>query len=212
MVRILLADNHPIARRGIRNLISETPNIQICGEAGNGRDAVKSAIKLEPDIVIVELNLPELNGIEVTRQIKKSLPKTEILIYTMHEIENQMCKALSAGARGFILKSDDEAKLLEAIGCLSNHKPFLNSKASETLLESFIKRGSDIKDDSILTDREREILQLLAEGKSNKDIASSLGISVRTVEAHRATIMGRLDIHTIVELVHYAIRNNIVEE
>jgi DNA-binding NarL/FixJ family response regulator len=154
--------------------------------------------------------MPELNGIEACRVIKKTLPNTEVLIYTLHETEQLIRKALTAGARGFVLKSDAEVKLVEAIDALSRHKPFLNSKASETLLESFIKNADESEEDSVLTSREREIVQLLTEGRTNKEVASILSISVRTVEAHRAAIMNKLGINSLAELVHYAIRNNII--
>jgi DNA-binding NarL/FixJ family response regulator len=142
--------------------------------------------------------------------IKKTLPNTEVLIYTLHETEQLIRKALTAGARGFVLKSDAEVELVEAIDALSRHKPFLNFKASETLLESFIKNAEESEEDSVLTSREREIVQLLTEGKTNKEVASLLNISVRTVEAHRAAIMSKLGIDSLAELIHYAIRNNII--
>jgi DNA-binding NarL/FixJ family response regulator len=210
MIRILLADDHDIMRRGLRDILNTYEGWEVCGEASNGRDAVRMAEELRPDIVVLDLSMPELNGIEACRVIKKTLANTEVLIYTLHETEQLIRKALTAGARGFVLKSDAEVKLVEAIDALSRHKPFLNSKASETLLESFIKNAEGAEEDSVLTSREREIVQLLTEGKTNKEVASMLSISVRTVEAHRAAIMNKLGINSLAELVHYAIRNNII--
>jgi DNA-binding NarL/FixJ family response regulator len=210
MIRILLADDHDIMRRGLRDILNTYEGWEVCGEASNGRDAVRMAEELKPDVVVLDLSMPELNGIEACRAIKKTLANTEVLIYTLHETEQLIRKALAAGARGFVLKSDAEVKLVEAIDALSRHKPFLNSKASETLLESFIKNAEESEEDSVLTGREREIVQLLTEGKTNKEVASLLSISVRTVEAHRAAIMNKLGINSLAELVHYAIRNNII--
>jgi DNA-binding NarL/FixJ family response regulator len=210
MIRILLADDHDIMRRGLRDILNTYEGWEVCGEASNGRDAVRMAEELKPDIVVLDLSMPELNGIEACRVIKKTLSNTEVLIYTLHETEQLIRKALTAGARGFVLKSDAEVKLVEAIDALSRHKPFLNSKASETLLESFIKNADESEEDSLLTSREREIVQLLTEGRTNKEVASLLNISVRTVEAHRAAIMNKLGINSLAELVHYAIRNNII--
>jgi DNA-binding NarL/FixJ family response regulator len=210
MIRILLADDHDIMRRGLRDILNTYEGWEVCGEASNGRDAIRMAEELRPDIVVLDLSMPELNGIEACRVIKKTLSNTEVLIYTLHETEQLIRKALTAGARGFVLKSDAEVKLVEAIDALSRHKPFLNSKASETLLESFIKNAGESEEDSVLTSREREIVQLLTEGKTNKEVASILSISVRTVEAHRAAIMNKLGINSLAELVHYAIRNNII--
>jgi DNA-binding NarL/FixJ family response regulator len=210
MIRILLADDHDVMRRGLRDILNTYEGWEVCGEASNGRDAVRMAEELKPDVVVLDLSMPELNGIEACRVIKKKLPNTEVLIYTLHETEQLIRKALTAGARGFVLKSDAEVKLVEAIDALSRHKPFLNSKASETLLESFIKNADESEEDSVLTSREREIVQLLTEGRTNKEVASILSISVRTVEAHRAAIMNKLGINSLAELVHYAIRNNII--
>jgi DNA-binding NarL/FixJ family response regulator len=195
MVRILLADDHDVVRRGLRDQLNSHESWEVCGEAADGREAVKLALKLKPDVVVLDLSMPELNGLEATRQIRRELPHTEVLIFTMHETEQLIREVLSAGARGYVLKSDAGRHLTSAVEALSHHKPFFTA-------------GSVFR---TLTDREREIVQMLAEGKSNKEIATKLSISVKTVETHRATVMRKLDINSIVELVHYAIRNQLVE-
>lgn len=214
MVRILLADDHDIVRRGLRDQLSQHDGWEICGEAANGREAVRMASKLEPDVAVIDLSMPELNGLEATRQIRRDLPNTEVLIFTMHETEQLIREVLSAGARGYVLKSDAGLHLTSAVEALANGKPFFTSKVSEALLDAFLKSSAKPDEGSVfraLTEREREIVQMLAEGKSNKEIANKLSISVKTVETHRATVMRKLDINSIVELVHYAIRNQLVE-
>lgn len=214
MVRILLADDHDIVRRGLREQLSQHAGWEICGEAANGREAVKMASKLEPDVAVIDLSMPELNGLEATRQIRRDLPNTEVLIFTMHETEQLIREVLSAGARGYVLKSDAGLHLTSAVEALADGKPFFTSKVSEALLDAFLKSSAKPDEGSVfrtLTEREREIVQMLAEGKSNKEIANKLSISVKTVETHRATVMRKLDINSIVELVHYAIRNQLVE-
>jgi DNA-binding NarL/FixJ family response regulator len=208
MIRILLADDHNVVRKGLRGTLEEYDDWNVCGEASNGRDAVRLALELKPDIVVLDLTMPELNGIEATRQIKKSLPQTEILIFTMHETEEMILRAFEAGARGFVLKSDDELELVEAIKVISRHKPFFTTAASEALLDNLLRPSMR---DSVLTDREREVVQLLAEGKANKEVATALDISVKTVETHRATIMRKLEIDSIADLVRYAIRNQLID-
>jgi DNA-binding NarL/FixJ family response regulator len=208
MIRILLADDHNVVRKGLRGTLEEYGDWNVCGEASNGREAVRLALELKPDIVVLDLTMPELNGIEATRQIKKSLPQTEILIFTMHETEEMILKAFEAGARGFVLKSDDELELVEAIKVISQHKPFFTTAASEALLDNLLRPSLR---DSVLTDREREVVQLLAEGKANKEVAAALGISVKTAETHRATIMRKLEIDSIADLVRYAIRNGLID-
>jgi DNA-binding NarL/FixJ family response regulator len=214
MLRILLADDHEVVRRGLREQLSAHDGWEICGEACDGREAVKLALKLAPDVAVIDLSMPVLNGLEATRQIRRDLPRTEVLIFTMHETEQLIREVLSAGARGYVLKSDISRHLINAVEALSHHKPFFTARVSEALLDAFLKSGAKADEGSVfrmLTDREREIVQMLAEGKSNKEIATGLSISVKTVETHRATVMRKLDINSIVELVHYAIRNQIVE-
>lgn len=214
MLRILLADDHDVVRRGLRDLLTQHENWQVCGEATTGYQAVEMAISLRPNIAILDLTMPQLNGLEATRQIKKAVPAVEILIFTMHESERLIREVLAAGARGYLLKSDASHHIIAAVEALAKHKPFFTWKASETMLESFLM-GSTAAESGApgdpLTAREREIVQLLAEGNSSKKISSLLGISVKTVDTHRATIMRKLDAHSIVDLVHYAIRNNLIQ-
>jgi DNA-binding NarL/FixJ family response regulator len=209
LIRILLVDDHDAVRRGLRAMLESRPGWQVCGEASDGRTAVKMAAQLRPDIAVLDLELPALNGLEATRLIKKEHPEIEVLIYTMYDTEELIRKVLAAGARGYVLKSDAGEHLLDAVETLSHHKPFLTPVASETVLEGFLESRRR-EGQSILTNREREIVQLLAEAKANKEIAAALCISVKTVETHRATIMRKLGLNSIVELVHYAIRNSLV--
>lgn len=214
MVRILLADDHDVVRRGLCEMLNAQPGWEVCGEAANGREAVKLALKLKPDVAVLDLSMPDLNGLEATRQIRREVPQTEVLIFTMHETEQLIREVLAAGARGYVLKSDAGRSLVSAVEALSRHKPFFTAKVSEALLETYLKSSFKPEENSAfraLTDREREIVQLLAEGRSNKEVAANLSISVKTVETHRATVMRKLGINSIVELVHYAIRNQIVE-
>jgi DNA-binding NarL/FixJ family response regulator len=186
----------------------------VCAEATNGRQAVELAIEQRPDIALLDLSMPELNGLEATRQIRKELPATEVLIFTMHETEHLVREVVFAGARGYVLKSDAAQHVITAVEALAQHRPFFTSKVSETILAGFLENGRAVEEQMIggvLTGREREIVQLLAEGKSNRDVANALVISVKTVETHRATIMRKLGINSIVEMVHYAVRNKLIE-
>jgi DNA-binding NarL/FixJ family response regulator len=214
MLRILLADDHDVVRRGLRDLLTQRSGWQVCGEATAGRQAVEMAISLRPNVAILDLTMPQLNGLDATRQIRKAAPTVEVLIFTMHESEQLIREVLAAGARGYILKSDTSRHIIAAVEALAQHRPFFTWKASETMLESFLTataRQEGAPSSDPLTAREREIVQLLAEGNSSKKIAHLLGISVKTVDTHRATVMRKLDAHSIVDLVHYAIRNNLVQ-
>src|SRR5258705_2828071 len=200
MLRILLADDHAVVRRGLREQLSQHAGWEVCGEASNGREAVKMALELTPDVVVLDLSMPELNGLEATRQIRRELPQTEVLIFTMHDTEHLICEVLAAGARGYVLKSDAGRHLTSAVEALSHHKPFFTAKVSEALLDAFLKSNAKPDEGSVfrtLTNREREIVQMLAEGESNKEIANKLSISVKTVETHRAAVMRKLEINSI---------------
>jgi DNA-binding NarL/FixJ family response regulator len=214
VIRILIADDHDVVRTGLVALLTHRPDWQVCAEATNGRDAVKLAVKLKPNIAILDLSMPELNGLEATRQIRQEVPETEVLIFSMYENEQFVRDLLAAGARGYVLKSDVATQLLIAVESVVRHKPFFTSDVAEKVLRGFLKLNSLAAEESsvpsVLTTREREIVQLLAESKSNKEVSTLLGISVKTVQTHRATIMRKLGINSIVDLVHYAIRNNIV--
>ena len=215
LVRILLADDHEVVRRGLRALLEAQEGWEVVGEAVTGREAVEKANKLKPDVVVMDISMPDLNGLEATRQIRKAVPQTEVLILTIHESEQFVREILDTGARGYVLKTDSERDLATAVTALSHHKPFFTSKVTEWLLGGYRKAapGSSKggRKRSLLTAREREITQLIAEGKSSKEVAVALNISVKTAETHRAHIMHKLDLHSLSELVRYAIRNKIIE-
>jgi DNA-binding NarL/FixJ family response regulator len=214
MVRVLLADDHEVLRRGLRQIIEDQPGWAVCGEAGNGREAVELATQEKPDVAVLDISMPELNGLEATRQIRRASPRTEVLVFTMHENENLVREVLSAGARGYLMKSDAARHIVAAVDALSKHKPFFTSNVSETLLEGFLRASARTEtgaERDTITRREREIIQLLAEGHSNKAVAAKLGISVKTAETHRATIMRKLGASSVVEIVRYAIRNGIAQ-
>ena len=209
MIRILIADDHEVVRSGLRKILEAQPNWEVVAEAGDGKDAIHKAAETRPDVAVLDYSLPLVNGIEATRQIRARLPKTEVLIFTMHDNETLIQELLKAGARGYLLKSDAKRHLIGAIESLASHKPFFTAKVSEALLDSFLARPS--REGSTLTNRERGVVQLIAEGHTNKQIANILNISLKTVETHRATIMRKLQIASSAGLVRYAIRNKIVE-
>jgi len=211
-LRILLADDHPLVRRGIRTLLGAPSGWQVCGEAANGREALEKVTELKPDILILDLNMPELNGLEVTRRVRKILPQVEILVLTVQDSEQVMRQVLQAGARGYMLKSDAGNELLAAVEAVRNHHLFLSSQVSRVLRgPAVLREKGRLAPKEPLSPREREILQLLAEGKSTKEIASALDITLKTAETHRTNIMRKLDLHNVTELVRYAIRNQIVQ-
>lgn len=215
MIRIVLADDHDLMRRGIRGLLELEPDFEVCGEAANGREAIASATRLKPDVIVLDLGMPELNGLDALKEIHKEVPVTEVLVFSMHDSEGLVREVFAAGAKGYVLKSDAARYLVDAVRSLSQHKPFFTERISEAILSSLVASGADGGKQPVaadpLTVREREILQLLAENKSNKEIACRLAISVRTVETHRRSIMQKLNAKSIVELVRYAIRNGIVD-
>ena len=212
-VRILVADDHQVVRTGLRALLESKSGWQVCAEAANGREAVERAGQLKPDVAVLDIGMPLLNGVEATRQIRKLSPQTEILILTMHDSELLIQEVLGAGALGYILKDDADRNLVAAVDALRHHKPYLSSRVSESVSNPSALDGTGFNPSSRsrLTPREREVLQLLAEGKSNKEVAGILGISVKTAETHRANIMLKLDFHSVTELVRYAVRNKIIQ-
>ena len=212
-VRILVADDHQVVRTGLRALLESKTGWEVCAEAANGREAVEKAGQLKPDVAVLDIGMPLLNGVEATRQIRKLSPQTEILILTMHDSELLIQEVLGAGALGYILKDDADRNLVAAVDALRRHKPYLSSRVSESVSNPSAPDGTAFNPSSRsrLTPREREVLQLLAEGKSTKEVAGILGISVKTAETHRANIMLKLDFHSVTELVRYAVRNKIIQ-
>jgi DNA-binding NarL/FixJ family response regulator len=206
--RILIADDHDIIRRGLRTLLETRGDLLIVAEASSGREALELARKARPDIAIIDYSLPELNGRDLTVELRRAHPRVEVLIYTMHEREDVILSGIQAGARGFVFKGDTESHLFAAIDALSVHRPFFSAAISETLLNQYLR--SRQPKSNTLTLREREVVQLIAEGNINKQIAERLHISIKTVETHRAAAMQKLKLRTTAELVRYAVRNNIV--
>jgi DNA-binding NarL/FixJ family response regulator len=211
-MRILLADDHEVVRRGMRVLLEARPGWQICDEAVDGRDAVEKAAYHKPDVVILDIGMPVLNGLEAARQIRKDQPAVEVLILTMHESEQVVREVVESGARGYVLKTDAGRALVKAVEALSQHKTFFTSRVADLAARALRANGKAgaPAEMSVLTHREREVVQLLAEGRTNKDVAESLGISVRTVETHRNNVMRKLGGHTLSDLVRFAVRNNLV--
>ena len=213
MLRILIADDHDLVRRGIRSLL-ESCGWTICAEAARGREAVEKAAQLRPDIAILDIAMPELNGIDAARRIRKASPKTEILILSAHYSDQLTKEIITAKIKGYVVKSDADRDLSKAIEALSKHKPFFSPLATDAVLRSVREgssRGEVQPKNRRLSSREREILQLLSEGNSTKQVASALRISTRTAETHRVNIMRKLELHNAAELVHYAVRNTMIE-
>lgn len=214
-LNILIADDHELIREGLKARLEKLENWKICGEAANGRQAVEMARTLNPDVVVLDISMPELNGIEATRQIRKACPETEVLILTMQESEGLVRDVLAAGARGFILKTDTSRLLVAAVEALAQRQPFFTGKVSEMVLGGFLYSDHAARASgdptSRLSSREREITQLLAEARTNKEIAAKLGVSVKTIDAHRANLMRKLNLHSVTELVRYAIREKLIE-
>jgi DNA-binding NarL/FixJ family response regulator len=213
-LRILVVDDHAVVRRGVRSLLESHEGWMVCGEATTGRDAVEHSRRLRPDVVVMDLSLPELNGLDAIRQILKETPRIEILVLTMHHSEELAREVLQAGARGYVVKSDADENLIRAVDSLRQHQPFLTATVTGFVLDDYVRRGDAAQADLVaigVTSREREIIQLIAEGQSNKEAASTLGLSVKTIEAHRGNIMRKLRLRTVSDLVRYAIRNHIVQ-
>lgn len=218
MLRILIADDHEVARRGVRALLESHAGWEVCAEAGDGRDAVEQAVTTKPDVVLLDIGMPNLNGLEAARQISAALPDAGILILTMHDTDNMVREVLRAGARGFLLKSDAGRDLIAAVEAVGLQRTFFTPRVSQMVLNGFLDR--ERKDDSpapvefsgdLLTSREREVIQLLAEGRTSKEVAVTLNLSVKTAETHRTNLMRKLNLHSVADLTRYAVRNGIVQ-
>jgi DNA-binding NarL/FixJ family response regulator len=215
-LRVLVADDHEIVRKGLRSILEEQPGWQVAGEACDGRQTVEKAKALKPDVSVVDVSMPGLNGLEATRQMLKNDAESKVLILTMHESDPLIREVLDAGARGYLLKSDASRDLVNAVEAIRLNKTYFTARVAQMVLDGYLDKKPKVATDtelpaSRLTPRQREIVQLLAEGKSSKEVAVALGLSVKTAETHRANIMRRLDCHSVSELVRYAIRNNIIQ-
>jgi DNA-binding NarL/FixJ family response regulator len=212
-IRIVLADDHGIVRRGLHYLLERAPGMEVVGEAADGRQAVKICEETNPDVVVMDIAMPNLNGIEATAQIVKRNPAIGVIILSMHSDETYIVRALSAGAKGYLLKDSAEADLILAVQSVSEGRPFFSPSIAQALLEDYMRRlqQQNLQDSyGLLTDREKEVLQLLAEGKSNKEVATLLDLSPYTVETHRANLMQKLNLHNTAEIVLYAVRKKII--
>lgn len=212
-VRILLADDHAVVRKGLRFLLERQPEMEVVGEAANGREAVRLAEDLKPTVVVMDIGMPELNGIEAAAQIVKRDPRVSVIMLSVHSDETYLLRALSAGAKGYLLKDSAEDDLIRAVEVVAQGKPFFSPAIAETLLEDYMRylQQRGLKDSyDLLTDREKQVLQLLAEGKTNKEVATLLNLSVYTVETHRTHIMQKLNLHNTAEIVLYAVRKKII--
>jgi DNA-binding NarL/FixJ family response regulator len=212
--RILVADDHEVVRRGLCALLRNQPEWEVCGEAGDGREAVEKVLTLKPEVVIVDIGMPNLNGLEATRQILKANPQVKVLVLTLHDSDQVVQEVLNAGARGFLLKTDAARDLVAAVEAVRRGKTYFTPKVAAMVLDGYLRRENGTAPESPvrsrLTPREREVVQLLAEGKSSKEVAVALGLSVKTAETHRSNIMRKLELHSVSDLVLYAVRNNIV--
>ena len=213
-LRIVVADDHPLMRRGICDLLESEPGWKVVAEASNGREAVEAMTGSKPDVLVIDLAMPELNGLTATREILRALPKTEVVLLTMHNTEQVIREVLESGARGFVLKSDAGQNLVAAVKAVAGGKPFFTPNVADVVLKGYLRSNSKSGSRAnlpVLTTRELQVMQLLAEGKANKAVASAMQISVKTVEAHRSNINRKLSIKTTSELVRYAVRNGIVD-
>ncbi len=214
-MRVLVADDHEIVRRGLCSLIEGQPGWKVAAEAADGREAVEKTRELKPDLTVMDISMPSMNGLEATRQIMKDCPESKVLVLTVHDSDPLIREVLDAGARGYVLKADAGRDLVAALEALRRNKTFFTAKVAQTVLDGYLRRDFEPAEVDTrkgrLTPRQREIVQLLAEGKSSKEVAVALGISVKTAETHRANIMRRLDCHSVSELVRYAIRNHFIE-
>ncbi len=212
-LRVVLADDHGVVRKGLRYLLSQEADIDIVGEAEDGRQAVRLASELNPNIIIMDIAMPLLNGIDASAQICKAFPRIGVIILSMHSDEEFLVRALSAGAKGYLLKDSAETDVVRAIRVVASGKTFFSPTIAHTLLEDYMRRlhQEGLQDSyDLLTDREREVLQLLAEGRSNKEVASLLALSIHTIDSHRTNLMQKLSLHNTAEIVIYAMRKRII--
>jgi len=211
-IRVLLVEDHTVVRQGLRRVLEIDPDIEIVGEVGDGRAAVDAAHRLDPTVAVVDISLPHLNGIEVTRQLAKAAPDTKVLILSMHADGGYVRQSLKAGAKGYLLKDADDHDLIKAVTALSNGGSYFSPAVSRFLLDGYLQEGRDPTDElSVLSDREREVLQLIAEGKSNKEVAQALNVAVSTVESHRKHVMEKLDLHNTAAMVRFAVRKGLIQ-
>ena len=213
MIRVILADDHAVMRHGLRLILEQQEGFEVLGEARDGREAVSLAEALHPDVAVLDITMPNLNGIEAARQITEKQPGVAVVVLSMHADESYVLRALKAGARGYLLKESPEADFVSAIRSVSDGKAFFSPAVSRLLVEGYVRQlqDKDIEDSyELLTPREREILQLIAEGKSNKEIANLLNLSLYTVETHRSNILGKLNLHSVPELILYAVRKGVI--
>jgi two-component system response regulator NreC len=211
-LRILLADDHTVVRQGLRKVLEERPDWQVVAEAGDGREAVRLAEQHKPDVAVLDVAMPLLNGVEATRQIVKRVPGTRVLVLSMHSDEAYVTQILKAGAAGYLLKDSADVDLIQAVSAVSHGKSFFSPAVARLMLDDYVRQRGEHATDRYesLSDREREIFQLVAEGKANKEIAALLFISSSTVETHRARIMEKLDVHSAAEIVLYAVRRGVI--
>ena len=214
-LRILIADDHELIRRGVRTLLEAEPGWKVVAEASDGQEAFEKAKDTKPEIVVLDIGMPRLSGLETARRLRRILPQVKVLILTMHDSERLAWEVLNAGARGYVTKSDTARDLVIAIEALRRDKTFFTPRVDRMILDSFLdgrpsRRAKEMEGEQ-LTSRQREIVQLLAEGKTSKEVSALLNLSVKTVETHRANIMRRLSCHSVSDLVRYAVRNNIVQ-
>jgi two-component system response regulator NreC len=213
MIRIVLADDHVVMRNGLRLLLERQPDFEVVGEAADGRETVEACDRTKPDVVVLDIAMPNLNGIEAARQITSKAPQVSIVVLSMHADEAYVLRALKAGARAYLLKDSVEADLIAAIRAVSQGKAFFSPAISRMLVDDYVRRLEQrgVEDSyELLTTREREILQLLAEGKSNKEVAAILSLSLYTVETHRGNILQKLNLHSVPELILYAVRKGVI--
>lgn len=212
VLRILIADDHEVARKGIRSLLESHPDWEVCAEASDGREAVEYASRLKPDVLLLDIGMPNLNGLDASRQILATNPEARILILTVHDSEQMVREVLALGASGFLLKSDAGRDLLAAVEALQRRRTFFTSSVAQMILEGYLRPDENgaASRQHVLTPREREVIQLVAEGKTTKEVATALSLSVKTAETHRTNLMRKLDLHSVAALTLYAVRNGIV--